>query len=148
MTETEREPPDSCFVPGMMHCAKCNFTLTRRTICAQSGDVGTGSNETETCPNGCGPLWPYTWRKLCDDFEKRFDQELVQRAEDDKTIKALAAALQKNYDTFCQYAKLHAAKDTDEGSEKAHRNLDLAAEIRKTLTDNAPRIKQAQEEKG
>lgn len=137
MTETEREPPDSCFVPGMMHCAKCNFTLTRRTICAQSGDVGTGSNETETCPNGCGPLWPYTWRKLCDDFEKRLDQELAQRAEDDKTIAALADKAQAVIDRW----NTPNWKDVEPTAFCIHR-------LRKALTDNAPRIKQAQEERG
>ena len=83
----------SSLVPGMVYCAKCDFTLTRRVIHGPSGNVGTGSNETEACPNGCGPLWSYTWRKLCDDFEKRLDQELAERAADSKTIAALAGTI-------------------------------------------------------
>jgi len=48
-------------------------------------------------------------------------------------LNSIEQALQKNYDTFCQYAKLHMAKDTDEGNAKAHRNLDFAEEVRHTL---------------
>ncbi len=63
-------------VPGMMYCAKCKFCLTRRTLYVQSGNVGSGTNETEPCPNGCGPLWPMTWKMLCDDYEERLVEEI------------------------------------------------------------------------
>lgn len=63
-------------VPGMMYCAKCKFCLTRRTLYVQSGNVGSGTNETEPCPNGCGPLWPVTWKMLCDDYEERLVEEI------------------------------------------------------------------------
>lgn len=53
----ERRPD---LVPGKMRCAKCKFGLTRVTLYTGNGAVGAGGNETEPCPNGCGPLWPVT----------------------------------------------------------------------------------------
>lgn len=50
-----------------------------------------------------------------------------------KNPQPLLGMLEKNYKTFCYYGKLHAAKDTDEGSVKSHKNLDIAEEIRITL---------------
>lgn len=50
-------------VPGRMRCAKCQFELTRVTLCVSTGEAGAGGNETEPCPNGCGPLWPVTWEQ-------------------------------------------------------------------------------------
>lgn len=50
-------------VPGRMHCARCQFVLTRVTLCVSTGQSGAGGNETEPCPNGCGPLWPVTWEQ-------------------------------------------------------------------------------------
>lgn len=51
-------------VPGEMYCAKCNFKLLRRTLNYAAGNIGAGTSETELCPNGCGNLWPVTWKKL------------------------------------------------------------------------------------
>lgn len=51
-------------VPGRMHCIKCKFTLTRSILNAATGTVHqTPGNEPETCPNGCGPMWPVTWEQ-------------------------------------------------------------------------------------
>jgi len=61
----ERERADKAekarLVPGEMRCAKCNFGLIRTNLYVNNGTTGPGSNETEPCPNGCGPLWPETW---------------------------------------------------------------------------------------
>ena len=71
-------------VPGVMHCARCKFRLNRVNLYANSGTVGAGDNQTEPCPNGCGPLWPVTWEQearegyaLADDLFER-----AKRAED------------------------------------------------------------------
>lgn len=77
---TRPDAPRQDIVPGLMHCAKCNFSLTRRTLYVQSGNVGSGTSETEPCPNGCGPLWPYTWKQLCNDYEERLMKELDEKA--------------------------------------------------------------------
>jgi hypothetical protein len=51
------------FVPGVMCCAKCKFRLVRTNLYAANGTLGAGDNNTEPCPNGCGPLWPVTWEQ-------------------------------------------------------------------------------------
>lgn len=52
------------YVPGMMVCDKCVFSLTRRILSAQTGAVGENPDlSPEPCPNGCGPLRPKTWRE-------------------------------------------------------------------------------------
>ena len=71
-------------VPGVMHCARCKFQLQRVNLYVNVGTVGAGDNDTEPCPNGCGPLWPVTWEqearegyKLAEDLFER-----AKRAED------------------------------------------------------------------
>lgn len=71
-------------VPGVMHCARCKFRLQRVNLYVNVGTVGAGDNDTEPCPNGCGPLWPVTWEqearegyKLAEDLFER-----AKRAED------------------------------------------------------------------
>lgn len=61
--QQESIAPRIHLVPGKMHCARCKFSLIRKTLYVSSGDVGAGGNETEPCPNGCGPLWPVTWEQ-------------------------------------------------------------------------------------
>lgn len=50
-------------VPGVMHCAKCEFRLHRVALYMGDGTTGAGDSKTEPCPNGCGPLWPVTWEQ-------------------------------------------------------------------------------------
>lgn len=71
-------------VPSVMHCARCKFRLQRVNLYVHVGTVGAGDNDTEPCPNGCGPLWPVTWEqearegyKLAEDLFER-----AKRAED------------------------------------------------------------------
>lgn len=65
-------------VPGLMYCAKCNFELRRTNLYVKDGTTGPGDNQTEPCPNGCGPLWPVTWeahaRKGWEAAEHYFEQ--------------------------------------------------------------------------
>lgn len=78
------------FVPGVMRCAKCNFALVRTNLYVQSGTTGQGHNETEPCPNGCGPLWPVTWEQ-----EAREAYAVVERYFDE--AQALRRAVQDAY---------------------------------------------------
>jgi len=55
------------YVPGVMRCARCNLVLTRVNLYVGDGTAGPGGNETERCPNGCGPLWPMTWEQWARD---------------------------------------------------------------------------------
>lgn len=73
LEESERLRADQ-FVPGVMHCAKCKFQLTKRVLCMGSGTIRAGDNKTEPCPNGCGPLWPVTWKQADDE-----NQEIIGR---------------------------------------------------------------------
>lgn len=76
--EVERLRAD-VFRPGVMRCAKCQFRLIRNVLYAQTGNIGVGTSETEPCPNGCGPLWPVTWKDECKEADKCWDQQ-VERA--------------------------------------------------------------------
>jgi len=66
------------FVPGAMRCAKCNFRLQRTNLYMQSGTTGPGGNETEPCPNGCGPLWPVTWRQEAHELGERLEAQFEE----------------------------------------------------------------------
>lgn len=70
-------------IPGCMKCAKCGFGLVRTTLYVGNGTAGPGNNETEPCPNGCGPLWPETWEARARDMqrvtEEALDRERVLR---------------------------------------------------------------------
>lgn len=41
-----------------------------------AGTITAGDSKTEPCPNGCGPLWPVTWKEqalqMRDDSEQWF----------------------------------------------------------------------------
>ena len=71
-------------VPGEMYCAKCKFGVIRTNLYLRSGTTGPGDNETEPCPNGCGPLWPVTWEKSARDSwktcEEIFEREQAEKA--------------------------------------------------------------------
>jgi len=68
------ERDERLFVPGVMYCAKCDYSLIRSNINMSAGSVTAGDNKTGPCPNGCGPLWPETWEKRCNDNEKLLDE--------------------------------------------------------------------------
>lgn len=67
------------FVPGVMRCAKCNFVLHRVNLHVFSGGFSAGDNKSAPCPNGCGPLWPMTWRQQAEELQER-GEELLARA--------------------------------------------------------------------
>ena len=61
LTERKHARPD--IVPGTLRCSRCQFRLVRNTV-VPTGQIAEGANTTEPCPNGCGPLWPVTWREM------------------------------------------------------------------------------------
>jgi len=78
----EGKKPD--LVPGVVHCARCNFRLNRVTLYMGNGAIGPGGSETEQCPNGCGPMWPVTWKQEAQDAYKTAESqfERAKAAED------------------------------------------------------------------
>lgn len=67
---------DANLVPGVVHCAKCNFRLNRVTLYMGNGVVAAGGVETEKCPNGCGPMWPVTWEQEAHDAYKTAESQM------------------------------------------------------------------------
>jgi hypothetical protein len=61
-------------VPGVMHCAKCKFQLIRTNLYFGNGTTGPGDNKTEPCPNGCGPLWPVSWKQQAMELGERLEE--------------------------------------------------------------------------
>jgi hypothetical protein len=57
------QQPRPDIAPGVMRCAKCKFKLIRQSLNVNVGTVTAGGSHSEPCPNGCGPLWPVTWRE-------------------------------------------------------------------------------------
>ncbi|WP_145601646.1 hypothetical protein [Yersinia frederiksenii] len=80
----------AALVPGVLHCAKCKFQLTKTNLYFNSGTTGPGDNKTEPCPNGCGPLWPVTWRQWAFDAsaaaDKYFDELKAAEKERDTLL--------------------------------------------------------------
>ncbi|EAT6751320.1 ead/Ea22-like family protein [Salmonella enterica] len=72
------ELQSSVIAPGIMRCAGCGFVLTKNNINMAAGTITAGDNNTEPCPNGCGPLWPVTWKEqalqMRDDSEQWFEE--------------------------------------------------------------------------
>ncbi|HGA3353870.1 TPA: ead/Ea22-like family protein [Enterobacter hormaechei] len=79
------ELSSAVIAPGVMRCAGCGFVLTKNNISMSAGAITAGDSKTEPCPNGCGPLWPVTWKEQAiqfrDDSEQWFEklQEARQR---------------------------------------------------------------------
>jgi hypothetical protein len=83
-------------VPGAWRCAKCKFTVHKMVMCASSGNVGVKADtKTELCPNGCGPLWPYTERQAGNDAIDRLEEAF----EREKTLKSEVERLRQNQRT-------------------------------------------------
>ncbi|CUR95080.1 ead/Ea22-like family protein [Salmonella enterica] len=70
------EQQSAIIAPGIMRCAGCGFVLTKNNINMTAGTITAGDSKTEPCPNGCGPLWPVTWKEqtlqMRDDSEQWF----------------------------------------------------------------------------
>ena len=79
------ELSSAVIAPGIMRCAGCGFVLTKNSINMAAGTITAGDSKTEPCPNGCGPLWPVTWKEqaieMRDSSEQWFEelQEARQR---------------------------------------------------------------------
>lgn len=92
LVERARQLQQEHYIPGQMHCAKCKFQLTKKVLCMDSGTIGAGDNKTGPCPNGCGPLWPVTWKQA--DQE---NQEIIGRlCDEQRELRAQVEQLQQD----------------------------------------------------
>ena len=91
-------------VPGEMRCAKCNFGLIRTNLYVNNGTTGPGSNETEPCPNGCGPLWPETWEHSAREAWSRLETMEAERdALRDQVARLVGAIEQAPHGAGCLF---------------------------------------------
>ena len=93
LAEQARTEPD--LAPGVMRCARCKFRLNRinLNVNVNVGTVTAGDNKTEPCPNGCGPLWPVTWKQEADDCMKSAESLLDRAVAAEKALEDLRARL-------------------------------------------------------
>jgi len=91
LAEQARTEPD--LAPGVMRCARCKFRLHRINLNVNVGTVTAGDNKTEPCPNGCGPLWPVTWKQEADDCMKSAESLLDRAVAAEKALEDLRARL-------------------------------------------------------
>ncbi|RTP98371.1 ead/Ea22-like family protein [Enterobacter sp. WCHEn045836] len=81
------ELSSAVIAPGVMRCAGCGFVLTKNNISMSAGTITAGDSKTEPCPNGCGPLWPVTWKELAVQFREDSEQWLEELQSARKQIK-------------------------------------------------------------
>lgn len=72
------EPRDQV-MPGVFECAKCGLVLVASTLHVQTGGVSADA-EPQQCANGCGPMWPLTYRKA---YQQLLDRESSPAAPDE-----------------------------------------------------------------
>lgn len=53
-------------VPGALRCAKCDFRLTKTTLCLSDGNAY-ANNDPDTCPNCNVPMWRISWKEEAHD---------------------------------------------------------------------------------
>lgn len=84
-----KELEDAALVPGVLRCAKCDYQLTKTNLYMESDTTGPGDSKTEPCPNGCGPLWPETWKRYAEDGYTLADQYFEELKEAKRRIAEL-----------------------------------------------------------
>ena len=98
-------------VPGILRCAKCDFRLTKTTLCLADGKAY-ANNEPDTCPNCNVPMWRVTWKEEA--------TEAYRVAESQITRALVAEARAKSWDDWhdraaadddCEYLNSTAWKD-------------------------------------
>jgi len=132
--------PRSDLVPGVMRCAKCAFQLHRVTLYVRSGTTGAGDSDTEPCPNGCGPLWPVTWRQWAEEaqeYAQRLQGELdALKAEPAPSAPAGVEALLRSTNSGRKDFTAEEALMIADRNDAAHRHVPsvsrtLASEVRR-----------------
>lgn len=112
----------AALVPGVLHCAKCLFQLTKTNLYMKSGTTGPGDSKSEPCPNGCGPLWPVTWKQYATDAYAQVDRYYDE-------CKALEQRLQQPAiaDVMAERQRQVGAEGYDHFHDDSHVNDEIAA---------------------
>ena len=88
---------EQLLLPGELHCAKCGFTLTRLVAYVNCGEIGTGTSETEPCPNGCGQLWPVTWEHAAREAREQCVSRFTELTAERDRLQRINALYEKNF---------------------------------------------------
>ena len=107
-------------VPGVMRCAKCEFQLVRQILAVNLGEVFAGDSKTEPCPNGCGPLWPVTWKQYAEQAMDAAETMADRAFAAEKEVKQLRGELAQHpddvaVDALTALMKSKLAKQRDKG---------------------------------
>lgn len=107
-------------VPGVMRCAKCEFQLVRQVLAVNLGEVFAGHSKTEPCPNGCGPLWPVTWKQYAEQAMDAAETMADRAFAAEKEVKQLRGELAQHpddvaVDALASLMKAKLAKQRDKG---------------------------------
>ena len=120
------ELSSAVIAPGIMRCAGCGLVLTKNSINMVAGTITAGDSKTEPCPNGCGPLWPVTWKEqaieMRDNSEQWFEelQEARQRiAELELKLEAADKLQDSAFRHGLQHGFSYGQTDDQAGFEKA-----------------------------
>lgn len=88
------ELSSAVIAPGVMRCAGCGFVLTKNSINMAVGTITAGDSKTEPCPNGCGSLWPVTWKEQAIEMRDSSEQWFEELQEARQRIAELSHHLQ------------------------------------------------------
>lgn len=64
-------------VPGVLTCAKCDFRLTKTTLCVTDGNAY-ANNDPDNCPNCKVPMWRVTWREEAAEAYKVAESQIAR----------------------------------------------------------------------
>ena len=78
------------YVPGAWQCPKCKLRIVRTIMSAATGEMH-ANEETEPCPNGCGPLWRISER----DDRKEAQRSFIDQCDELTKAKARIAELEQ-----------------------------------------------------
>lgn len=113
-------------VPGVWRCPKCKFTLTQRSLNANTGAVSVRDTPGEKCPNCDTSLWRHTWRDEAGELATLLEAELAQRHDNPSVINALVDALEAQVASTRLFGKRLGLTDAEIATSQAERALTLA----------------------
>lgn len=72
---------DIAYIRGSWDCPKCGFVLTKRSINAETGDIGTTEKDrqSEQCPNDGEWMVPSTYKNWLEQIQKVTDELMFMR---------------------------------------------------------------------